>query len=39
MVNDDVANIIVRDPWEPGTTYTITEPEFLEYWTGVVIFN
>lgn len=35
---DAAGQVSVRDPWE-GTRYTMTMPDFLEYWTGIAILQ
>lgn len=30
--------VCVRDPWPPGTTYTMSRRDFLDYWTEQAIF-
>lgn len=30
--------LLVRDPWSPGTTYTMTSQNFLDYWSQEALF-
>lgn len=36
---DAAGNIMIRDPWDGGTTYTMTPNDFNKYFTGQVVFR
>lgn len=37
-ISDDAQSLFIRDPWPPGTTYTMRMTDFLQYWTEQAIF-
>lgn len=36
---DDAGNVRIRDPWDGGSTYTMTREDFKQYWNGRVVFK
>jgi filamentous hemagglutinin len=36
---DEMGQVMIRDPWNGGSTYRMTVEEFLRVWTGVSVFR
>ena len=36
---DDAGNLVIRDPWGGGSTYTMTPENFDQWWSGVAVFR
>jgi hypothetical protein len=36
---DSVGNIMIRDPWDGGSTYSMAADEFQRVWNGNAVFH
>lgn len=35
---DSAGKVIIRDPWRPGTKYTMDWEDFIQHWMGDTIW-